>query len=266
MSLAVIIPTLGKELENLKATLKSIADTGIDPIIVIVGLELSEKLTTIAEQSGAVLMQDNGFGLYAAINQGIRGSLSTSTHYCFLGDDDTLDPQGFRHSYEIALESKSDVCYGGIRYVDDQGKILFINRSYPFIAQLLNWIPNLIPHPGSIVRIDTWLNLGGYDESYKLSSDLDFWIRAKKIGKFKYVNRILANFRFSQKTLSGGQRSLSIAEAQMIRRNHVTRWLVPIHILWNPLQQMVGEAALRSKMKKSSRRLISKNEKTREAS
>jgi hypothetical protein len=265
MSLAIIIPTLGRDLENLKATLKSINETGIDPLIIIVGLELSEKLIMIAEQNGAVLMQDNGLGLYAAINQGVRGSLSTSTHYTFLGDDDTLDPQGFRHSYEIAVESKSDVCYGGIRYVDDQGKILFINPSYPYIAQLLNWIPNLIPHPGSIIRIDTWLNLNGYNESYKLSSDLDFWIRAKKIGKFEYINRILANFRFSQETLSGGQRSLSIEEAQKIRRNHVTKWLVPIHIFWNPLQQMIGEAVLRNKINKSGKKLNSKNEKTTEA-
>jgi hypothetical protein len=217
MKIAVIIPTLGHNRERILKAINSVNATGVHPTIVIVCPEISRVRSMDIEITGdLILLEDLGNSVFSALNIGIDKIKSLCEYYCFLGDDDSLDVDGFRRLYEVATQKKFDVIYGGIKYLSDNEKVLFTNHSGPFLSRFLLWVPNLIPHPGTLINVETWKELNGYNESYKLASDLDFWLRSRRIAKFKFVNSVAANFRFSQSTLTGGQRRISIAEQVLL--------------------------------------------------
>jgi hypothetical protein len=252
MRIAVIIPTLGNNKERMLNAINSVNATGIQSTIVIVCPEIARVRSMAIETSGdLIFLEDLGNSVFSALNLGINNIKDSCDYYCFLGDDDSLELDGFKKLYEVATQKRFDVIYGGIKYLSDNEKILFTNHSGPFLSKFLLWIPNLIPHPGTLVNVEIWKRLEGYNESYKLASDLDFWLRSRKFAKFKFVNSVAANFRFSQSTLTGGQRGTSIAESSHIRRMNASFIGRIILNVWNPLQVAVAERMLGHNLKKN---------------
>lgn len=251
MKIAVIIPTLGYNRERILKAINSVNATGVHPTIVIVCPEISRVRSMDIEITGnLVFLEDLGNSVFSALNIGINHIKNSCDYYCFLGDDDSLEAEGFRRLYGVATQKKFDVIYGGIKYLSDNEKVLFTNHSSPFLSRFLLWVPNLIPHPGTLINVATWKELNGYNENYKLASDLDFWLRSRRIGKFKFVNSIVANFRFSQSTLTGGQRRISIAESSHIRKMNAGFVGRIILNAWNPFQVAVAERILDHNLKK----------------
>jgi hypothetical protein len=213
---------------------------------------MSRVRSIAADMSGdLIFLEDPGNSVFSALNLGIDKIKDSCDYYCFLGDDDSLELEGFRKLYELAKQKRFDVIYGGIKYLSDSERVLFTNHSAPFLSRFLLWIPNLIPHPGTLVNVQTWKELGGYNESYKLAADLDFWLRSRKFAKFKFVNSVVANFRFSQSTLTGGQREISIAESCDIRKiNTGVIGRIMLNV-WNPIQVAVAERILGLNLRKN---------------
>jgi len=253
MKIAFVIPTLGNDTASLKRTLFSISNLAFDSIAVIITKSDSLALQTLVKEFDTYLLIEESDGLYLAMNQGVAAVVDECEYYVFLGDDDTLDKQGFEKLYAAAIRSRPAVVYGGIRYVDDSGETIMCNYSFPGLARFLVWIPNLIPHPGSLINVPVWCEVDGYDEKYKLASDLDFWLKVRRFGRFQYKRVISANFRFSINTLTGGARDLSLSESTSIRKHHVSIKGKFLHNAWSPMLQWLGEYFLRQNLKRNTK-------------
>ncbi len=152
-------------------------------------------------------------GLYAALNQGCRpaGDWDASTA---LNDDDLLLAPGFGCAVqELERHAEIDVVYGRVRLIDSRGKILgaqpVARRAGDIEALLVRGIMPLA-QPGMVVRRNLIERLGGFDETYQLAGDLDFFVRALLSGaKFLFVNAWVASFR-----LHAGQLSKRRAELE----------------------------------------------------
>lgn len=245
----IIIPTLGSNLESLRSAIKSAMELPANLEVVIVTKTQSPELIQLANSNLVTLIFEPNLGLYQALNRGIQHIESSCEYFSFLGDDDLLDPTGYMKLYFHAGRRNADIIYGGIRYVDEKGELLFNNFSFPFAVKLLNWAPNLIPNPGTIVSVSAWRRVGGYDEDFKLASDLDFWIRVKKFASFKYVKTIAASFRFAGNSLTYSQRFKSIQESSHIRKKYIPRYALFLFRVWDPFQVHIGEYLLARKLK-----------------
>jgi GT2 family glycosyltransferase len=173
------------------------------------------------------------------INKGIR-SLPASVDYVnWLGDDDVLKPDSLRASTEI-LDKAHDVvmAFGSCEYIDDQGDVVWVNRSGQWAVPLLRFGPDLIPQPGALFRRTGFEAVGGLNSDFGWAFDFDLFIRFSKLGKLRFINQRLAQFRWHPESLSVEHRKQSVAEASKVRIFHLPSWLRPFSLLWEyPVRQ-----------------------------
>ena len=245
-----VIPTLGNNLEWLDEALASIRNYDSDSKIVIVSKILQDQLKTLAHRYKSEIVLEREEGVYAAINQGIEVVQSLGVKYfAFLGDDDILMPNAGKNLLKAFDEERVVAAYGEIWYVDEDLNVLMKNGGYPWLHRFLAWVPNIVPNPGTIISIAAWREVGGYRTNLRWAGDLDFWLRVKKNGKFKFVDVPMSMFRWHNASLTKGQRNLSLQEATKVRKTHTPKYLMPIRIIWEIVITKLGEYLTARKMK-----------------
>ena len=157
----------------------------------------------------------------------------------WLGDDDRLIPSSITTCVGV-LDSKKDVVmsFGACEYIDAQGSVVWKNRSGQWAVSLMRFGPDLIPQPGALFRRSAFATLGGLRTNFGWAFDFDLFIRLSKLGKLKYINQTLAQFRWHPESLSVEHRKSSVAEASQVRVSHLPAWLRPFSFLWEyPVRQ-----------------------------
>ena len=234
----IVVPTLGKRPDYLEKCLRSIRSAG-DAHILLVG---PSTLNTVALQSDSLIdsfVLDAGGGLASAINQGISALPPFVEYVNWLGDDDILQRGSLATSSEV-LDSKSHIVmtFGSCEYIDDQGSVVWINRSGPWAVPLLRFGPDLIPQPGALFRRSAFEAVGGLNSEFGWAFDFDLFIRLSKLGKLQYISQTMAQFRWHPESLSVEHRKHSVAEASKVRISHLPSWIRPISFIWEyPVRQ-----------------------------
>jgi GT2 family glycosyltransferase len=237
-----VVPTLGNNLEWLAHSLESLRLSSKDCKIVIVTNSRTEPLTQLAEKYSTVLVEEETRGVYPALNQGVALLESLGADYfAFLGDDDVLIPGSTSNLLKEFQDPTVAVAYGRIWYVDKKLITKMSNSGYPILKILLSWIPNIIPNPGTLIRISHFNKIGKYDPALKWAGDLDLWLRIRKIGKIRFVDTPVALFRWHDESLTAGQRRESLKEASLVRSRNSKKILKPFHMIWEPFITLIGE-------------------------
>jgi GT2 family glycosyltransferase len=250
----IVVPTLGKRPDYLEKCLRSIRSAG-DAHILLVG---PSTLDTVRLQTDSLIdsfVLDAGGGLASAINQGINALPSSVKYVNWLGDDDILKPESLAISSEV-LDSKSNavVTYGSCEYIDDQGSVVWINRSGQWAVPLLRFGPDLIPQPGALFRRSGFEAVGGLNSEFGWAFDFDLFIRLSKLGKLQFLNQTMAQFRWHPESLSVEHRKHSVAEASKVRISHLPSWLRPVSFIWEyPVRQATLIAGKRVSAKAQSK-------------
>ena len=243
-----IIPTLANNFEWLNQSLESLRLSSKNCKIVIVTSGMSKELTALAEKFSAELVVENARGVYPALNQGVTLLESMGARiFAFLGDDDLLIPGATTNLLKEFHDPKVSVAYGKIWYVDENLITKMSNSGYPFLKNFLTWIPNVIPNPGTLIRISHFNEIGKYDPTLKWAGDLDLWLRIRKIGKIRFVNTPVSLFRWHNESLTAGQRSESLKEASFVRRRNTLKFFKFIHVLWELFITRAGEILMKLK-------------------
>jgi hypothetical protein len=181
---------------------------------------------------------DEGHGLSAAIDSGLK-SLPTEIRFAtWIGDDDTLKQHSMTcASSALQTDSSLGLVFGSCEYVNRDGKLLFVNRSGRFAFTLMKYGPQLLPQPGSLFRLDLYHQVGGLNKNLKFAFDLDLFLRIGKVSNFQYVNRVLGTYRWHAGSLTAGSRYSSVTEASKVRKSHLPIGLRLLSNLWEiPLQ------------------------------
>ena len=246
-SVLVVLPTLGDRLDTLKLTLDSIdAQRAEVPLrIVVVAPARAQEARALAERYGATVVSDPKTGISAAINAGIEAAESES-YYAWMGDDDLFRPGGLRRLVDL-MESEPNVvvAYGGCDYIDPEGRVIGRSRAGRAARWLLPWGPDLIPHPGSMIRIDAMRASGLFDTSLKYAMDLDMFLRLRSRGRYLSTRESVSAFRWHPDSLTVSNRQASSAESEAVKRSHLPRALRPLAPLWEaPVRWAAARAAV----------------------
>jgi hypothetical protein len=244
----VVLPTLGDRLDTLRETLETVDAQRADiPLTLAVVLPAgATEARAMATEFGAVIVDDPKTGISEAINRGLTAR-TTEKYYAWIGDDDVFRPGGLARLRGI-LEARPDavLAYGGCDYIDADGRTIVTSNAGRLAIFLLPWGPDLIPHPGTMIRLDDLLAIGGFDPKLKYAMDLHAFLTLRSHGKFAFTRESVSGFRWHPDSLTVANRLASSRESESVKRRHLPAVLRPISPLWQyPIRWASAFAARR---------------------
>ena len=231
----VVLPTLGERLTTLRETLESIRLQSQQVLLrlVVVCPSDAHGAHELAKEYGATIVDDPKKGISHAINAGIRAR-EGEKYYAWMGDDDLFRPEGlFKLRYLLESHPHAVVSFGGCDYITPEGKTIATSNAGALATFLLPWGPDLIPHPGSMIRLDPMESLGLFDENLKYVMDLDMFLRLRRKGVFVSTRHSVSAFRWHPDSLTVANRRSSSAEAEAVKRKHLPVIFRPLSPLWH---------------------------------
>jgi len=231
----VVLPTLGDRLSYLEETLCTVdaERAHMDLTLAVVLPAGAAQARSIAEAHQAVIVEDPRRGISEAINAGIRAA-TNEEYYAWIGDDDLFRPGALTRLRDL-LEANPDavVSYGGCDYIDPQGQLIGTSRAGRAAQWLLPWGPDLIPHPGSMIRLEALRDVGMFDTSLRYVLDLDMFLKLRSQGRFVCTRRSVSAFRWHPQSLTVANRAAASAEAEAVKRRHLPHLLRPLSPAWH---------------------------------
>lgn len=244
----VVLPTLGDRLESLKETIESVETQrrDVNLRLVVIAPPSAGEARALALAAGADIVDDPKAGISAAINYGLAAR-DGETYYAWIGDDDLFRPGGLKALLELlTAEPAAVLAFGGCDYIDGEGQTIATNNAGALAKVLLPWGPNLIPHPGSMIRLDALERVGGFENELRYAMDLDAFLKLRHLGKFVWTRTAVSAFRWHPDSLTVSNRLASSIESESIKTRHLPRALRPISGLWNrPIRWASSFAAQR---------------------
>jgi glycosyltransferase involved in cell wall biosynthesis len=242
MQVGYVIPSIGRDLLQLEEAIQSVLGQSPDVGLVIVAPANAIQVRQVAKNYGLPVVNDDLKGVPAAFNIGINYLSELGVEYFgVLGEDDQLISHSTTNLVTGFKNSEVQAVVGRIWYVNEFGRVVFHNRAFPKLLPFLHLIPNVIPHPGSLCRISAWRIVGGFNEKLIFASDLDFWLRIRKLGKIERVECPMSFFGFSNLGNTARFRSASISEGRMVRKSHTNWILYPIQNVLEYFLTRLGE-------------------------
>jgi len=214
----IVVATLGRRPEFLRQTLDSIRAQGVPADVVLVAPVESSTVQEASRDYDIPVLPDPG-SLPGAINLGARELAPHHEFFNWLNDDDLLEPGSLTRTIAaLDAEPRAVLAFGSCRYIDPQGRQLWISKAGKWATRVLSWGPDLIPQPGMLLRSADWAAVGGLDESYRLAFDLDLLLRLKRRGPFAQVPEVVSSFRWHPDSLTVDDRTTNIAESERAKR------------------------------------------------
>jgi glycosyltransferase involved in cell wall biosynthesis len=201
--ISIIIPCYnqGNYLEEALHSISLCPDKKIYEIIIINdGSTDSATVTTLKQfaSNGYKVINQTNKGLGAARNTGIDAA--DGKYILPLDSDNKIRPEYISEGIRILDENAQfDVVYSDKEYFGEKAGIW---ESGEFNLQRL-MVENYID-ACAVFRKSTWESIGGYDEKMPVMGyeDWDLWLRiAFQGGKFKYINKVLFDYRYSSKSM-----------------------------------------------------------------
>jgi GT2 family glycosyltransferase len=251
----IVVPTLGRRPQELRESLASIRAQETPADVVVVSPPIDEVMA-IAQAAEARWLPDPG-SQAAAINAGLKTAESRHEYVAWLNDDDLLEPGSLRLT-TAALDGVPGavLAYGACRYIDPQGRQLWISRAGTWAPRILKWGPDLIPQPGMLVRRSTFDAVGGVDESMRFAFDLDLLLRIQPRGAFIDVGGVVSSFRWHAESLTVSDRTTSLQESEQARRRALSPTARRLAWMWErPVRWATRMAA--AEVSRRARRLSS---------
>lgn len=230
----VVLPTLGDRIGTLEETLGTVDAQRAD-VDLTLALVLPAQATEAAELGrahGAVIVEDPRTGISPAINAGIAAA-TDEQFYAWMGDDDLFRPGGLGR-LKALLDAAPDavLAYGGCDYIDPEGRVIGTSRAGRVAQWLLPWGPDLIPHPGTMIRLDALRAIGCFDPDLKYAMDLDAFLTLRSHGRFVWTTESVSAFRWHPDSLTVANRAASSAESELVKARHLPRPLRPVEPVW----------------------------------
>ena len=229
---SVVTPTFNSSL-YLRDTLASVAGQTYPAIehIIVDGGSTDETLSIVAEYPRVRCITGRDTGMYDAINKGLRAASGTIVAY--LNSDDLYFPDTVERVVRYFNDHPAaDLVFGNCRYIDDEGKELFIRKYPSFRWRLYSVLDgSTIPQQSCFWRRRLVKRVGYFDERFRMAGDFEFFIRA---GRESVVGRIggppLAQFRFHPGMQTLNRKAANDAEVEQIHALHPAgpRWLIPL--------------------------------------
>ncbi|MFX0142302.1 MAG: glycosyltransferase [Candidatus Hodarchaeota archaeon] len=219
----LVIPTLNSAntIELTLINLSKLKATGIKINIIIIDSGSNDGTIEIIKKHRFKSTYYPKGNMYAAINHGLRLGES---HWCtYINSDDLFYPLEFANLLKTFYKENVDIVYGNIDYIDEEGRFLHSWNSPPakYLHALFDSKIMPIPQPGTIFTRKIFENIGGFNERFKYSADLDFFLRAykSKANFAKYKKGTIAAFRLHKSQITQEKKLDMERETKEIYKN-----------------------------------------------
>ncbi|NJO41929.1 MAG: glycosyltransferase [Cyanobacteria bacterium CRU_2_1] len=165
-----------------------------------------EMLRDYATQDSRIKLVRNerNLGLTKSLNRGLQ--LTQGEYIARHDADDVALSERFAHQVTFLRSHPEVVCLGtGQEWIDEEGDVLIQWQPTPnneALQRLLLSGHNHICHPSAMMRRDTVLKVGGYDETLRSAQDLDLWLKLGEIGQLANLPDILLRYRVHSNSVS----------------------------------------------------------------
>jgi glycosyltransferase involved in cell wall biosynthesis len=168
--------------------------------------------------------KDNGIS--SALNKGF--ALATGDAIGIIGDDDSYEPEVFGIiASEFELDQEIGVVSGNCNFVGNDGLVCNTQTaSYTcrkdLIQGWLYWGSRIrIAAPSTFIRRRVIDEVGGFDEADHYAMDYHHWLKITgRFPKIKTVDRVFANFRLDEGTVSFSSNKEQWEEMLTISKKH----------------------------------------------
>lgn len=202
----VVTATLGDR-SSLKRTIDSVKENGGERVkhILICPKDRKEELKS-QYKIDIIQEPEDTKGIYGALNYAIKKHAKEYKYVTFINDDDYW-LSGFEELFNILDKHDDiDIVYGRTLFVNENNKILgeqTCSRRYKSFKSLLTQKIVLFTQQATLMKSKVFIDLGGFDESYKLIADTKFWITAIDTeAKIHYKNTLAAAYTIQEGQLS----------------------------------------------------------------
>jgi glycosyltransferase len=178
-----LITATRNSMATLPAMLESASDVLADAKSVFIDGDSTDGTTEFlqahtADNPQAILLRQDGEGLYAALNQGVSLAMHDSdvSHIGMLHSDDRVAGDSYLEYLSVIDSSSADIFYADIEYHDEPGNVVRRWRSGSFSRLKLTtgWMP---PHTSVVVSKDVYKEVGLYDPTFGTSADYEWLVR-----------------------------------------------------------------------------------------
>ncbi len=156
-----------------------------------------------------------------AINEGL--SRATGEIFAYLNSDDVYMPGTLEKvSRYFLAHPDADVLYGDCMIIDENSAELGIwhSRDFDICSELCR---NFIYQPTLFMRRPVFEKTGAFNEDLHYVMDIDYWYRVSLDHRFSYLRDVLASFRISKETKSGGSRLPFVEERKGVLDRFLTQ-------------------------------------------
>ena len=180
--------------QTIEKTLNSVASQSfknIEYIIVDGGskdntLEICNSFSHVSK-----IISEPDKGVYDAFNKGLK--LATGDIIGFLNADDVFfNENSVQEIAKAFSENKTDIVYGNLDYINENGKVIrnWISRPYEIGLIKKAWMP---AHPTFYCKKEVYDLLGGYNDSFKIGGDFELCLRFLEVNQVSsfYLNKKL---------------------------------------------------------------------------
>lgn len=155
----------------------------------------------VSEYPDVIMISEPDRGMYDAINKGI--GIAKGEIICYLNSDDIFFPDTLEIVVRTFNNNQAEVVIGYCSFIDEKGKKLY-DRKIPYLFR--DMVKSLGRFPFA-QQSTFWTRsrgqeVGFFDENYKLTGDLDFFIRLLDTPKINLVRKSLSGFRMHDNQLS----------------------------------------------------------------
>lgn len=219
----IVTPTLGDR-PSLARTVETVAAIGGDRVkhVLVCPQSCTDKLQQQFPKC-QVLSEPEKTGVYGAVNYGLRSSIDGCQYLSYINDDDYWLPSYKNLFSMLDRNTDIDLAYGRVIYVDEKDKLIFESTSsgdYKSFKSLIGRDVVLFTQQAVLMRSKVFETLNGFDETYRLVADTEFWIRAiESTFKMAFYDATCAAYMIQSGQLSGDLQ-LSYKETQRIKDNH----------------------------------------------
>jgi len=233
--LLVVLPTLGTRLDLLAEALEACVEAGksVPLTLTVIVPKGAAKARALARKAGARIIDDPGTGMATAVNAGLACATS-ERYYVWVGGDDLLVASGISALVdELEKDDIAVVAHWQCDYITHSGSVIGTSGAGALARFVLPWGPNLIPHPGTIIRLSALRSIGFFDPALNYALDLDVFLKLRGMGTFVSRPVVSAQFRWHPESLTVADRRSSSREAMAIKRRHLPAWARPLSPLWH---------------------------------
>ncbi len=148
-------------------------------------------------------------------NQGIFRTRNTLLHQsrgefiAVMDADDIALPERLERQVAFLQQHQEVVCVGSsLDWIDEKGRFIGHNPMPESDEELQRFMIggiSLMHHPTVMARRSVILQVGGYDDTFKTSGDLDLWLRMGEIGKLANIKESLTHYRLHSRSITSAK-------------------------------------------------------------